>query len=438
MNGRSEMKLFLIVWCCEMLSALGSGLTAFAMTAYVFEQTGNAGSPGTVLLASFLPSFLIRPVGGYLADRFDRRRIMVAGNIGSAAAMGFLYCSLFFSEAGSPAYYGGLAASSLFAGLLNPAYKASVSDLVPPALYGKAGGLNQLLSGAPLLLSPFAAGLMMSRMSIKAVLLTDIITFLASASGIYTVSHFIPLQRLERTSRESVGREIMEGFRIVFRNRGIRDLVIIISGILFFTGLLQSLLAPLVLSFETVEKLGALQSLCATGILTGGILSGVITERVSLRLQLSGALGLAGAAFGVLGLHETSAMILIPGFLFFLSLPAVNTAAEVLIRKNCDSRLQGRVWSSISFLTFAGSIAAFSLAGVLAEGIFIPLLMPHGLFAPSLGRIFGTGEGRGIALLFSLSGLAVCLMSLGIHRSSSIRKLEGSFPSRPKESLHDC
>ncbi len=418
------MSRFLTLWTLEMLSSIGSGLTVFALTAYVFTNTGRAGSSSTILLVSFLPSFLIRPFAGVLADRFNRLNIMIFGNAASAAVMALLLIPSGGTLGTDITSYSALAGISLLGGVMNPAYKASVSDLVPPSLYSRAAGMNQMVSGAPLLLSPFAAGFMMAHWSIKTILITDIISFLIAASGISVLAQAGVSTPARSPERKPISRELSEGLNEIRKKDGIGTLVILISGILFFTGLIQALLGPMVLSFTSVEQLGVIQSLCATGILLGAVLSGWIGGHLSLRCQLTGALVLAGLAYSLMGLQETAVMVLVPGFFFFLALPSINTAAEVLIRNNTESSAQGRVWAFVGFLTFTGTLLAFGSAGFLSDRVFIPLLMPGGSLAPSLGKIFGTGPGRGIAALFSLSGAGVCLLALRVYRSSSIKKLE--------------
>lgn len=175
---------FLLLWAVELISAIGSGLTAFALVATSFQSTGMASAAGMILLVSFLPSFLIRPLAGAMADRFDRRKIMIIGNLGAAGSIGFILAREIHSPGSINLFYPGLAGASLFTGLINPAYKATVSELLPESLYKRAGGLNQLLSAAPLLLSPIITGFLMKFSPLRTILLADIVTFLISAGGI--------------------------------------------------------------------------------------------------------------------------------------------------------------------------------------------------------------------------------------------------------------
>lgn len=81
MNAHDKaFRRFLIIWSGQMFSAIGSGLTAFALGVFVFQQTQSTMSYSFIILFSFLPSFLLLPFSGVLADRFDRKKMMIIGD----------------------------------------------------------------------------------------------------------------------------------------------------------------------------------------------------------------------------------------------------------------------------------------------------------------------------------------------------------------------
>lgn len=63
------MKKFLILWLGELISGIGSGMTAFALSIYVYQTTGSVSLVSVISLAAFLPTILLSPFGGVLADR---------------------------------------------------------------------------------------------------------------------------------------------------------------------------------------------------------------------------------------------------------------------------------------------------------------------------------------------------------------------------------
>lgn len=87
-SGKSFGK-FLVLWSGQLISAIGSGLTSFGLGIYVFQQTGKASEMALVTLLAFMPSLLLSAFSGVLADRYDRRLLMVLGD--SLSAIGLVY-----------------------------------------------------------------------------------------------------------------------------------------------------------------------------------------------------------------------------------------------------------------------------------------------------------------------------------------------------------
>lgn len=429
---------FLVIWSGELLSSIGTGLTAFSLAAYAFRQTGLASSAALIILITFLPAFLLRPVGGVLADRMDRRLLMIFGNLGSALGIFLILIMMTLNDHVLWVIYPGAALSSVFVAFQNPAYKASVSDLLPRELYEKASGLVQLSGSAQLLLSPFIAGVLMSVIDIRIILFIDILTFVFSAVVILFIRRGMKEKEEEKSKIKEINfiKEITEGFRTVAEQQGILILTFVVSLILFFVGLLQALLGPMVLSFTNTAALGTSQSVCAIGMLISSLIIGTFGRKRDHVRVLSVSLGLMGLFFSFIGMRGNILMIIIPGFLFFFTLPFANSSIEVLIRQNISNEKQGRAWSLISFITYFGAITAYSIAGFLADKIFNPLFMPGGALVITLGHIFGEGPGRGIAFIFFNSGIIVIFLSIIIYRSKSIRQLDfSSVETLPEEHI---
>lgn len=81
------MSTFFIIWLGQFLSSIGSGLTAFALGIYVYQTTGSATGYSSVMMLAFLPSVLLRPIGGVVTDMIGTRLAMLIGDIGSAGSI---------------------------------------------------------------------------------------------------------------------------------------------------------------------------------------------------------------------------------------------------------------------------------------------------------------------------------------------------------------
>ena len=78
------MRTFLIIWTGQLISIIGSGLTSFALGVWIFEQTDQATPFALVVLCGALPRILLAPIAGSLADRWNRRWLMILADVGSA------------------------------------------------------------------------------------------------------------------------------------------------------------------------------------------------------------------------------------------------------------------------------------------------------------------------------------------------------------------
>ena len=87
--SKSNFKKFILLWSGELISAIGGGLTSFGLGVYVFEKTGSAAGMAIVTLLGFLPTLVLSIPAGVIADRYDRRVLMMLGDGGSA--IGIIY-----------------------------------------------------------------------------------------------------------------------------------------------------------------------------------------------------------------------------------------------------------------------------------------------------------------------------------------------------------
>jgi MFS transporter, DHA3 family, macrolide efflux protein len=414
---------FLIVWIGQFISSIGSGLTYFALGIYVLEKTHSVTSFTMILLCIFLPSLLLKPFGGILADRFDRKLMIFLGDLGAGLGVAFIFLMMVCGVDGLWYIYLGIIISSAFGSIQEPAYKASVTDFLPKEHYAKASGLMQLVSAAQYLISPFLAGILLTLSNITLIFIIDIGTFIFANVTVLWVRKVIGKTK-SRQSHAKFTVDLKDGIREFSKNKGILWLVGITMIILFFVGLLQSLFIPMLLSITDAKNAGIIQSICAIGMLIGSMIIGIFGKKKNHTKTLSLSLFVAGLFFAAIGFSTELIAITVMGFLFFCTLPFINTSIEVLIRKNIDNQKQGRVWSIISIVTYFGSIVAFTSAGFLADLVFNPLLNSDSGLANFIGAIIGTGEGRGIGLMFVISGILISIIASTAFHNKFIKNLE--------------
>ncbi|MEO3946353.1 MFS transporter [Gorillibacterium sp. CAU 1737] len=419
--GNSFSK-FMLLWSGQFISAIGSGLTSFGLGIYVFQQTGKASAMALVTLLAFMPGLLLSAVSGVLADRYDRRLLMILGDSLSAVGLVFILFCMLRGEAQLWQICAGVAISSVFSSLLDPAYKATITDLLTEEQYTKASGFVQIAGSAKFLISPIIAGFLLTVSDVKLLLLLDIGTLVVTLASTLAVRKGLASKKVEQT--KSFHHEFKEGWASISGKRGVLVLVILTSVLTFFLGFIETLCTPLILAFSDSAGLGMIETISASGMLVTSMLMGMIPIKRGYVKLLSLSMFFIGIFMALFGLRENMVMIAASGFLFFAMLPITNTCLDYLIRTNIDNSVQGRAWGLIGVLSQLGFVAAYALSGVLADYVFTPLLVTGGAFADSVGRIIGTGSGRGTGFLIFLMGLMICVTAVVLSMAKSVRQLE--------------
>ena len=152
----------MVIWIGEMISTIGSGMSAFALSIYTFKQTGSVTLVALVTLLAFAPTVLLSPIGGLLADRWDRRVMMMLGEGLSAIGLAMVLLATSLRDTSWILFYIGIFVSSFFLSVLEPAYKASISDLVTKDDYAKASGMIQIAGASKFLIAPLIAGFLLN------------------------------------------------------------------------------------------------------------------------------------------------------------------------------------------------------------------------------------------------------------------------------------
>ena len=425
MNNQA-FRYFLILWVGELIATVGSGLTAFALGVYVFQFTQSATSVALMMLLAFLPTILLAPLAGVLADRFDRRLLMIIGDGCSALGPMIILIASFVGELAMWHIYIGVVISASFSALLEPAYKATISDMLPEDLYSKASGLVQLAGASRYLLAPVLAGLLLAWMNIQTILLIDISTIVITLATISVVrKKIVRTQNTQLHSSTNFRFDFSEGWQSITQNKGVLMLTISMSVVTFCVGFFQTLFSPMILSFSNEKILGTLLSISATGMLIGSLLLGLFAMTRDFVFKLSLALAFLGIFISLTGITTNIYFIGLSAFLFFSALPFVNTSAEVLLRKNVDQDKQGRAWGLIGTISQSGYVLAYCISGLLADYIFNPALTENGWLAKSvIGGVIGVGAGRGIGFMLVISGLLIVIFAVFVPKIKSIQTLE--------------
>jgi hypothetical protein len=318
----------------------------------------------------------------------------------------------------------GVGLSSVFSALTEPAFKATITDLLLAEDFARAGGMAQLAGSAKLLISPAIAGLMLQVTTVSTLIMLDMVTFFTTVLIIAFVRKGLVSKKSAVTGSGFLS-EISEGIIAIRSKKGIMTMIILMTIATFCLGFVQMLSKPLVLAIAGERELGILTTVIAMGMMAGSIGISMIKQPKSYVGMLSIGLFGCGGFMALIGVSENLVLIAGFGFMMFVFMPAIQIGAEVLIRTNLDNRVQGRAFGLISLITQMGYILAFIAAGILADLVFEPLMQGNTALAISIGAVIGYGAGRGNALLIIITGIGLAVVGIIASRLKSVKNLEG-------------
>lgn len=417
---RRNYRRFILLWAGQLISSIGGGLSSFGLGVYIFEQTGSAASMALVTLVAFFPTLILGVPAGILADRYDRRLLMMVGDGCSALGIAYILICISVGDVGLYQICTGVAIASVFSSLIEPSYRATVSDILNEKEFSRASGLVNLSGSARYLISPVLAGFLLSVFDIRIILAIDIVTFFFTVicTGVVRNGLMNKTIRTRSTLRES----FKEGWDAVTEKRGILIMVVMSSVITCVMGFMQVLAEPMILSFTDSKTLGVSETICACGMLASGMYLGVVGIKKNFLKVLSVSLMIAGVSMLIFGYRENMVLVCIGGFIFFAMLPFANNCLDYIMRVNIATEVQGRAWGLIGFISQLGYVVAYCIAGVLAD---------------TIGDTLKIGVGRGSARVVQLSGITLIVTAGILYRIRAVREVAADVCKREELFIDD-
>jgi len=426
----AEMRTFTIVWFGQLISLVGSGMTSFALSLWVYQQSGSVTQFALINLAAVLPRILISPLAGALVDRWDRRKVMVFSD--SLSGLTTLGVALLYVSGKLELRYiyiavGLSAVSNTFQW---PAFIAAMTLLVPKVKLGRANGMLTLNQAAAEIFSPMIAGALILTLELSGILLIDFATFLFAVTTLLLTRFPSPkVLPADKTSQSrSVWREAMDGLKFIAARKGLLELVVFTGVVFFLWGMVGALIVPMILGFTTEDVLGLILSIAGLGMLTGGVMMSAWGGPSRKVYGVVGPEMFSGLCFILIGLKPIPGLVAAGAFLAHTTIAIVEGSNQAIWQVKVPPEIQGRVFGAQQMVTRGTTPLAYLLAGPLADKIFEPMLAVDGLLADSLGQLVGMGTGRGIGLIFVLMGFIKIAVAAWGFINPHIREIEENLP----------
>ena len=428
MNKQHNVRTFYTLILTQVFSLIGSQISGFAISIWVFTQTGDATPLALVAFFFIVPQVLAAGLSGVLADRWDRRYVMMLADLGQAVGTVLLLIS--FSSGSFQLWhlYAITFLQSLFGVFQGPAFQASVTLLVPDEQRDRANAMQQVTNPLAGIIAPAIAGMLYPVVGVIGAIGIDLFTFLIAVVVVFFSRIPRPPKTVEgQALMGPVWRSMFDGFRYLWQRRTLFWLMMFNSLINFLVGGVMVLQTPYILARTGSETmLGLLLGVVNMGALVGGIFMGVWGGTRPRIHTIMWAVILFSTFLGLAGIAQSPVTLGITLFLFMFGLPVANASAMSMLQAKIAPDVQGRVFAALTQMAMVLLPIAYLIVGPLADNVFEVAVGQSGWerFAP----LVGDGPGAGIGLMLLICGFGNAFLTFLVYLIPAIRRIEADLP----------
>ena len=286
MNSRLFQRDYTIMIMGQIISLFGNAILRFSLSLYVLEVTGSAAVFGTILAVSMIPTVLLSPFGGVLADRLPKQKIMTILDFVTAGLIVF-YDAVYGSA-------GNLAAVTIFMILLTliqafyqPSVQASIPLLASQEQLMAANGIVMQVQALAGLLGPILAGMLYGIGGVKPILAASAVCFFLSA----VMELFLRIPHEKREADGSPVRMALLDLKgavtyLIRENTCLFKLLIVVAGINLFLSALFIIGLPYLVKIYlgmSAQAYGFAEAAMGMGSILGGLVSGLAGKKMPFK-----------------------------------------------------------------------------------------------------------------------------------------------------------
>ena len=359
----------------QTISLFGSMIVQYAVMWWVTFETQSGFAIALYAIAAFLPQGIVSIFGGVVADRMNRRLLVILAD-GSIAVVTLVLALLMLNGVTDLwIILLAVAARSIGAGVQTPAVQAMIPQIVPGDQLLRVNGIFGTIQSAMALLAPAAAGAVFGLFGIVPVFFIDVVT---AAIGIgFLVFVTVPTLASIAAKTSTYREDLVEGMRYIWGHQVVRWLLGVFA-IIFVLTVAPTFIAPLFVArtFGTeVWMVTVLEIAFSVGMMLGGLLvASVLAKRSRIGLVLFATFG-----FGILtvGLGLAPNLWTFYGFMFAIGLlvPLFSAPVMTLVQESVEPEMHGRVFSYVSIVMALATPVGMTVFGPLADVISVQLLM---------------------------------------------------------------
>lgn len=423
-----NLRTFYVIMLTQVLSLIGSRISGLAISIYVFNETQQATPLALVMFFMIFPTILLSGFAGALADRWNRRNLIVLADVGQAAATILLFASFFSGSFELWHLYTVVTIQAIFGTFQSPALQASITMLAPDEQRDRANALSQMAGPLANIVAPALAGIVYASMGVEGAIGIDLVTFFIAVMVIARVHIPQPARTADGIALQgSLFKETFDGFRYLWARKSLLGLVGFFALVNLLATAHGALQTPYLLARTGSEvMLGTLLSISSAAALLGGIIYSIWGgTRPRIHTVMGGVMVLS-IGFALLGISQNTWFLAGATLVVMLPLPMINASAMSILQAKVAPDVQGRVFAAVQQIAMLMMPIGTLAVGPLADRIFEPAVGGAGWanVAPLVGDHFGAGMG----LLIAMGGAAAFVLTVLVYALPAIRRVESSLP----------
>ena len=410
---RNKLRDFYILWSTQSLSQLGSGITAFALTVWLYDKTGSSLSTAALRICSYLPYVLMSIFAGALTDRWNKKLTMLVCD--TLAALTTITVFILYKTDSLAVWH--LYALNAVSGLMNtvqqPTSEVANTILIPKEYYQKTSGLRSFSRSLISIFTPLIAPALYVLFGLEVVVAVDLFTF---AVAFFALAVFIRLPETGSKKDESTLKMAKEGLGFLKRTPMILTLILFMAGVNFVASAFDAVLQGYVLPNPRGGKavLGIVTSCAGIAMVLGSLLVSVLPkpkDRVKVvYITMLFSLGIENFMLAFCRLPVLWCLSQIIGWIL---VPVMSANLDIILRSTVPVDLQGRVYACRNTLQFFTIPIGLFWGGLMVDNVCEPFMAAHS-DSSILTMLFGNGKGSGAALMMLILGVigsALCILT---------------------------
>ncbi len=424
------IRTFLILWFGQVVSVLGSGLTGFAISIWVYQHTGSVTKFSITMLAATLPSIVFGPFAGALVDRWDRRKALIIADLGAGIGALALAVLVYFNLLQVWHIYIISAVSASFSSLHWPAFNAVTTLLVPQEHHARASGMMSVAEAVSMIAAPALGAFLLVASGLTGIIVIDFATFLFAVGTAVAVRVPPPPPSEEGVAAKgSLAGEALFGWKFIRVRPGLLGLLCFFAACNFFLGLLMAVFTPMMLTLNKDPRiLGSIVSAAGVGLLIGTVVMGAWGGP---KRKINGLVG--GSVIGYLGflaygLPPTWWVLTTPMIVLCFLEPICYGCSQAIWMAKTPPDVQGRVFAVRRVIAQSMTPLSYLFAGPLVDRVLEPAFRPGGALASSVGSLIGTYPGSGMRFLLMMIGVVCVALCVAVYLYPRTRHVEEELP----------